>query len=243
MEEGTPLDPFQYPFDVPVHSFLWRAAGFEVLSDPEHIDELTAERHAVLAIGSNASPQQLTRKFDERRFSDPTSPEGQIPVLRAEVGGVDVVYGAHLAGYGALPATLLDVSGACAQVFVTWLSSMQFERMNESEGLGRAYQLRQVAGVRMQGRPVMPAVSYVTTAGVALFDGSPLGLASTSTSGSPWPRATQREAWNLLSIDMGFDGHGEALLKRVLDSPDWRRKVKARLGSSRLPVPHAPVAI
>ena len=68
MEEGTPLDPFQYPFDLPAHSFLWQAAGFEVLSDPEHIDELTAERHAVLAIGSNASPQQLTRKFDERIF-------------------------------------------------------------------------------------------------------------------------------------------------------------------------------
>ena len=171
MNAGAPIDPLEYPFDVPADSFLWTSAGAEPLPTLISIDELTADRQAVLAIGSNASVQQLSRKFNERRFVDPASQNGQIPVLRAEVDGVDVVYGAHLARYGSLPATLLDTPGACAQVLVTWLSFAQLERMNVSEGLGKAYQLRQVTGVRSYGKPVVPAVSYVTAGGVARSEG------------------------------------------------------------------------
>ena len=240
MHVGAPIDPLEYPFDVPADSFLWSAAGAEPLSTLVSFDELTADRHAVLAIGSNASVQQLSRKFDERRFSDPAAQNGRIPVMRADVDGVDVVYGAHLARYGALPATLLDTPGACAQVFVTWLSLTQLERMNDTEGLGKAYQLRQVTGVRCCGKPVMPAVSYVTTSGVALFEGSPLGLASILAPGSEWPRATQVGAWDLLALDMGCGSDGEALLKRVLASSDWRNKVEIHLEAHRLSEPPVP---
>ena len=240
MNAGAPIDPLEYPFDVPADSFLWTSAGAEPLPTLISIDELTADRQAVLAIGSNASVQQLSRKFNERRFADPASQNGQIPVLRAEVDGFDVVYGAHLARYGSLPATLLDTPGACAQVLVTWLSFAQLERMNVSEGLGKAYQLRQVTGVRSYGKPVVPAVSYVTAGGVALFGGSPLGLASILAPGSQWPRATQVGAWDLLSLDMGCGSDGEALSKRVLDSSDWRKKVEVHLGANCLSEPPLP---
>ena len=236
-----PEDPLQYPFQVPAHSFLWMAGRVEPLSSSSSVEELIAQRHAVLAIGSNASPAQLTRKFGEERFMDPTSPNGCIPVLTASVADVDVVYGAHLAWYGSLPATLLQTHGACAHVFVTWLTSAQLERMNETEGLGASYQLRRITGVRSHGQGVDPAVSYVTVAGVAVLGGGPLGLASIHSAGSPWPRGTQRQAWDCLSLDMGCGGTGTSLLDRVLASAEWREKVESHLAASRLPETHEPV--
>jgi hypothetical protein len=241
MDVAFPWDPLQYPFEVPSHSFLWRAGRTESLSSSRPVPESTTGRYAILAIGSNASPAQLTRKFSDDRFVDPSSPNGCIPVLTAEVDEVDVVYGAHLAGYGALPATLLETPGACAHVFVTWLTPLQLERMNETEGLGHSYQLRRITGVRSEGNDVDDAMSYVTVAGVAVLGGSPLGLVSIATPGSSWPRGTQRHAWDSLSVDMGCGTNGKALLARVLGSPEWRERVESHLASNRLAEPHAPV--
>jgi hypothetical protein len=230
---AIPLDPLQYPFDVPTRSFLWKAGRDEPLPSSWAVDELTRQRHAVLAIGSNASPTQLTRKFRDNRFMDPATPNGRIPVLTATVDEVDVVYGAHVASYGALPATLLDTPGACARVFITWLTSMQLERMNETEGLGDAYHLRHISGVRSHGETVA-AMSYVTVNGAAVLRGGALGLESIHTTGSSWPRGNQRLAWDFLSTDMGCGIDGPALLDRVLRSTIWRERVELHLASNRL---------
>jgi hypothetical protein len=228
--------PLAYPFDVPSHSYLWVAGRTELVLNPD-----TTTRKAILAIGSNASPAQLTRKFGDDRFVNGSSPDGCIPVIAAEVDGVDVVYGAHLAEYGALPATLVDTPGSCAHVFVTWLTAAQLERMNETEGLGQSYQLRRMTKVRSQGKDVDGALSYVTVAGVAVFDGDPLGLESIHVPGSSRPRGSQRRAWDLLSIDMGCGPNGTALLDRVLHSRRWRGRVESHLASHRLAETQAPV--
>jgi hypothetical protein len=238
MDVAFPWDPLQYPFEVPSRSFRWIAGRTEPLSSSVPVDELITQRHAVLAIGSNASPAQLTRKFSDPRFVDPASPNGCIPVLTAVADEVDVVYGAHLAWYGALPATLLETPGACAHVFVTWLTSVQLERMNETEGLGHSYQLRRITGVRSHGEEVDAAMSYVTVAGVSVLGGSPLGLASIHAPGSSWPRGTQRQAWDRLSADMGCGMNGTTLLDCVLDSPIWRERVESHLDSNRLTETH-----
>ena len=86
---------------------------------------------------------------------------------------------------------------------MTWLTSVQLERMHVTEGLGGSYQLRRVCGVRSDGEEVEGALSDVTVAGAAVLGGGPLGLASIPTPGSSWPRGTQREAWDSLSADMG----------------------------------------
>jgi hypothetical protein len=215
----------------------------EAISSFRHVDELSAGRHPILAIGSNASPAQLTRKFDDVRFTDPSSPNGSIPVLTAVVDDVDVVYGAHLGGYGSLPATLLDTSGARAHVFITWLTDLQMERMNETEGLGHAYQLRPTVGVRCHAGEVKSALSYVTVDGVCLLGGDPLGLAAISAPGSRRPRATQQQAWDQLALDMDCDVDGAALLGRVLDAGDWRERVQVHLAANRLPEANEPLRL
>jgi len=238
-----PWDPLQYPFDVPSYSFRWSADRVTPVSSSQHVDELSAGRHPVLAIGSNASPDQLTRKFNDPRFTDPSSPEGSIPVLTAVVDDVDVVYGAHLAWYGSLPATLLETTGARAHVYLTWLTDRQMERMNETEGLGHAYRLRPTVGVRCHGHEVGSALSYVTVDGACLLGGEPLGLAAISTPGSRRPRGTQRQAWDQLALDMDCDVNGSVLLGRVLHAPDWRERVETHLSANRLPEAHEPLQL
>jgi hypothetical protein len=238
-----PWDPLQYPFDVPSHSFTWTAGRIDSISSFGRVDELSAGRRPILAIGSNASPAQLARKFGDAPFTNPSSPEGSIPVLAAVVDDVDVVYGAHLAWYGSLPATLLDTVGARAHVFITWLTDLQMERMNETEGLGYAYQLRPSKGVRCHGRQVDSALSYVTVGGVCLLGGNPLGLATTAAPGSRRPRATQQQAWDQLALDMDCDVDGAALLGRVLDADDWRERVEVHLAANRLPETHEPLEL
>ena len=240
VDVAFPWDPLQYPFDVPPHSFVWRAGRFEGLASSVRVDAVSAGRHPVLAIGSNASPGQLTRKFRQKRFTDPASPHGSIPVLTAVVQDLDVVYGAHVAWYGSLPATLLDSPGTSAHVFITWLTPPQLDQMNETEALGHAYQWRRIDKVRCHGETVDSALSYVTVTGACLLGGGPLGLETIHAPGSPWRRATQRQAWDHLSADMGCDLDGKTLLDRVLGSPRWREQVESHLASHRLAERHRP---
>jgi hypothetical protein len=240
VDVAFPWDPLRYPFDVPLHSFRWTAGGVEPVAPSVPVADVSGQRHPVLAIGSNASPGQLTRKFSDRRFADPASPEGSVPVLMAEVDGVDVVYGAHLAWYGSLPATLLDTPGACARVFITWLTRQQLETMNDTEGLGQAYQLRQIGGVRCHGDVVDSALSYVTMAGACVLGGRPLALGAIEAPGSWRPRGTQRQAWDQLSTDMGCEGDGRVLMERVLGEPAWREQVESHLDSHRLAETYRP---
>jgi len=242
VDVSFPWDPLHYPFEVPPYSFVWSVGRVEPVAPTGAVDAHSWGRHPVLAIGSNASPGQLTRKFGAGQFADPASPDGVIPVLTAVARGVDVVYGAHLAPYGSLPATLLDTPGASARVFVTWLTPRQRRRMDETEDLGHSYQLRSMSDVHCHGEKLDSALSYVTTAGACVLGGTPLGLAAVDAPGSPRPRATQRQAWNRLSQDMGGDGDGPALLQNVLASPAWRERVESHLAVNRLEEAHTPVA-
>jgi hypothetical protein len=243
VDVAFPWDPLLYPFDVPAHSFLWSAGQVLPLVPTVGVNHISGGRHPVLAIGSNASPGQLSRKFSGTLFTDPTEPDGSIPVTRAVVDGVDVVYGAHLAWYGSLPATLLDTPDASAHVFITWLTPLQRERMHESEGLGHAYQLRLIDGVRCHGEDVGPTPGYVTVAGACELGGSPLGLATIDAPGSGRRRGDQRQAWDHLATDMHCDVDGGALLRRVLGSPAWREKVDSHLSSHRVAETHEPFGL
>jgi hypothetical protein len=89
-------------------------------------------------MGSNASPAQLDRTFTDKVFRWPDSAESVIPVSTAVIRGVDIVYAAHLALYGSLPATLLASQHSTASVFVTWLTDRQFARTNLTERVGES---------------------------------------------------------------------------------------------------------
>ena len=114
-----------YPFPAPEHSFVYEKGGWRSLQISEFD---LKQRIPVLAAGSNQSPEQLIRKYaDYSEF-------GAIPAQRGQLFDFDVVYAAHLTGYGSIPATFQRSQGTIVTVFLLWLTERQLTRMHETEG-------------------------------------------------------------------------------------------------------------
>ena len=115
-----------YPYPSPAYDFVLDNGSVERLEDKS----ILAGRVPVLAIGSNRSPEQLLRKFGERDI---------LPVTSIQLGGYDVVYAAHMASYGSIPAVLARSPGTVIDIGINWLSRIQLERMHETEAIGVNY--------------------------------------------------------------------------------------------------------
>jgi hypothetical protein len=221
-----------YPYPRPQSSFVYVAGGtgqWEDLSGPvararsaesllletpeqtvhpclrgdDHV--LGRRRTAVLAIGSNASPQQLARKYS----GDDWSP---IPVLKAALSGYDIVYSPLISSYGSVCATLVasdDTRHTTVEVFITMLDDQQLRRMHETEGGYWVVRLLHVADrlriipdtTSSESSPdsawrwpeSIPVLAYNSRNGVAIFDGMPIAFAEIPAIGRTLPALTQRE--------------------------------------------------
>lgn len=160
---------YGYPYPAPGHDYLFRVGRVEML--PENAD--LGNRQPVIAVGSNRAPEQLERKFGAES-------DGAIPVTWAWMHGYDVVYCAHLAGYGSVPATLHGSPGTEVRVAVTWLTEAQLERMHETESVGASYVYGtfDLDAIDLgAGRPALRAGCYITKRGALVLDGEPVALA------------------------------------------------------------------
>jgi hypothetical protein len=152
-----------YPYATPDSSYLYRdgrAAGLP--ADPD----LTG-RTPLLSYGANAAPEALARKLAPL-------PGVEMPVLRAELEGFEVVYSAHVSPYGAVPATLLESPGTIAPVFVIHPTPEQRALLTASEP---NYDLAEVDGI----------AAYRSKHGCLLIDGSPVALAAVRSTGRALP--------------------------------------------------------
>ena len=126
-----------YPYAIPECSFVFDKAGWR----PAAIEAaLTTGRHPVIACGSNRSPDQLARKYFD--FAAVT-----IPVQRAWLADFDVVYAAHITGYGSISACPMPSPGVRVEVSVTWLSDDLMARMHATEGRGHSYDYARLSGL------------------------------------------------------------------------------------------------
>jgi hypothetical protein len=111
-----------YPFAVPSRSFTLHE-GREVELAAVGVDRST--RTPLLAYGSNAAPAVLARKLGGE-----TEP---VPVVRAVLAEFDVVYSAHIAAYGSVPATLRRSPGTELFAFVAYLTPDQLQLVSKTE--------------------------------------------------------------------------------------------------------------
>jgi hypothetical protein len=145
--EGDPLtDPLTYPGRIPAASGILIDGTFRPLNavagaGPAHwavspttlaalLDQLgspLSSRVPVLAVGSNASPSQLRRKFAGR----PVHPA--VPLTLAEVTGIVPGVSAHVSKPGYIPAAPATVPGAISRAFVIWLDAAQLRALDETE--------------------------------------------------------------------------------------------------------------
>jgi hypothetical protein len=193
-------------------------------------DFAIADRKPVLALGSNAAPLQLRRKFADL--------PGHIPVSRAVLFDHVVVYSAHFTRYGALPATLHRYEGAITFVAITWLDEQQLPRMHETESVGQNYDYIEIEDIRLEhdgglAETAIPANlvvgAYVSRRGPVLHREQPIRLAETAASNCPLPALTQpaalRFAQRRVAPELDFDTY----LRRLVDDPAFRRECGERL--------------
>ena len=168
-----------YPFAAPGESYLFKDGAAAPLAAVGR--ETFAGRTAVLAHGSNRSPDQLRRKFGA---------EAEIPVTRAWLADYDVVYSAHVTQYGSIAADLRHAPGVRACVYVTWLSETQLARMHETElgGENYRYGVMERIELTLETGPaggLGEAWAYLSSRGCLAADGQPQGLAAVEADGRP----------------------------------------------------------
>lgn len=202
MPDPSPLDRAKsYPYRVERRSFRYVDGRAVAETRLRHDDRLP-----VVAFGSNRSAEQLARKY--RGW-----PEGtEIPVTLARLTGHDVVYSAHFARYGAVPAMLYPDSAVTVEVSVIWLTEPQLRRMHQTEGTFnyRFVQRDDLVLHDEAGARIARAGLYVGRHGaIADGGGRPMPLAEVFAEGRVAPAVSQvvaqERARDRLAPDAGLD--------------------------------------
>lgn len=230
------LDPIvrakTYPYDIPAHSYLFQDGDFRRVDDLSgHVDGLVP----LLACGSNRAPAQLARKYHD--FDRVT-----IPVERAWLADFDVVFAAHITGYGSIAANLQHVASARVEVSITWLAEALFERMDATEGRGHSYDLARLDKLGLateSGCTLDHAYAYVYRGGCLRHAGDHAGIAEIDAEGRPHAAFTQHEIQGhvhaRLSGDAaGTDGRTDAFILESIRDPDLRHARERRLQEDAL---------
>ena len=211
-----------YPYAIPDRSYHWRGGRVHAF-DPEK----TAGRTAVLAVGSNQSPEQLTRKFGHIH-------DWEIPVQRCGLAGFDVVYSAHIARYGSVPAMLQSAPGTTVTLFVNWLDDVQLTAMHETELSHGNYHYGRLDGIELdlEGGAALTSVhGYFSRRGHVLHEGDGVALAKVPAQNRRRP--ARDTAQMLAHIHERFGpAHGlDDFVLRLIEDDGFRLDVIAELMS------------
>lgn len=232
-----------YPFDIPDRSYIYTRRGHFVLSHYEHdawqnvqveqggrrvplrdvagqetIDELLQHRrHAVIACGSNASPQRLAQKFGD------DSCHGVVPTLRVTLHDYAIVYAADFTLYGSIPATLAHTPGAKVPAFINLLTDEQITVMDKTEG-GYERNFLPAQSVEFEQEMAFGDIYAYLSLHECLTDGhSAIALSSVKGEGIPHKTMDQVEVLSLVQGLLGVTGHLDDFIHENITDSDLRR--------------------
>lgn len=224
---------YGYPFAIPEESYLFRKGGPVPLPAGLSLRQLIdSGRHAVLAVGSNQSPEQLQRKF----ASQPGPQE--IPVTRVWLDGFDVVYATHITRYGSIPGNLHPAPGCRVRLSVTWLDAAQLALMHETELAGESYVYARLDGLSLDhfdGSRAERIDAYVSRHGATNAEGKPLALAAIRAERRSRSALDQRAALARLQRLAGDDGSLDEFLLAAIDDPQRRGELTRLMRRDALP--------
>jgi len=166
----------EYPYATPERSYLYRDGEAHEL--PAGDPDLTG-RTPLLSYGANAAPEALARKLA-------ALPSEDLPVMRAELEGYDVVYSAHVSPYGAVPATLIESPGTTAPVFVLHPTAPQRALLTATEPNYDLVELPLSSAMRAKEATRQVEV-YWSKHGPLMLDGSAVALAAIRSAGRTLP--------------------------------------------------------
>ena len=130
--------PLTYPGRIPDTSGVLVDDAYVPLGPEEWDGTLTAllagegqrplrERHRVVAVGSNAAPSQVRRKF----LGHGVRPI--VPMTIEDVPGIAPGVSAHVSRWGYVPAAPIDTPGETSRLFVLWLDEHQLAALDLTE--------------------------------------------------------------------------------------------------------------
>ena len=219
-----------YPFPIPENSYVVEDGGYREIAKGEPLPDLSGLT-PVLACGSNQSPEQLARKFDNLGAHP-------IPVLKARAKDFDAVHSPHFSAYGSIPATLHYHAGVEATLFTNWLNDEQLARMHETEVSAENYHYVRIDGITLDiafGARLTSVYAYISSRGALCHDGKPLGLAAVSTTGRAWPEISQNGVQALARDRLSPGTALEVFITENVDKIETRRARIKQLAQDALP--------
>jgi hypothetical protein len=215
-----------YPYPAPVEDFVWRDGAARDFDAGISLEDRTP----VLAVGSNRAPEQLRRKFGDNTI---------VPVTVARLGDHDVVYSAHMASYGSIPATLAPSPGTRVTLSLTWLTDRQLLRMHETEAVGVNYDYGVAQGLPIElgsHRPNVPIGCYLGRRGALALDGAPVALAEVSAKNRRFRERGQ--SGKLARVHERFSGGRDfnAWLGGLIEDRPARQALTEILGGHAVPI-------
>jgi hypothetical protein len=187
----------EYPFDRPRGSFRLSAEEVTPLDELGDLEReatiarfaAAPDRHPLLAIGSNGSPQALLAKFAHfERTAD-----REVLVLTGRLEDFDVGAAPQPALYGSMPATIFPSPGTRVRAALLWVTPAQFTQLAWSELSYRLGSLRTGFEVELGESRFEEVFVFVSRFGAFSPDGRPVALAAVPAEGRSAAARTQEE--------------------------------------------------
>lgn len=212
-----------YPYAAPDRPFV--QLGHQTL-DPAELEVDRDERTPVLAYGSNAAPEVLSRKL---ALSD--QPVLAVPARLCEF---DVVYSSHISPYGALPATLQRSPGTDVRVHIIYMTAAQIGVISATEPNYEPTVLEAVE-CRLEGGETLTELSaYISRHGCLLVEDHEVALSAVEASGRSFAARTQVEMLEYVRATLCPEDSLESFVLANVTDPDLSQARSARLPGRRL---------
>ena len=171
-------------------------------------------RVPLLAIGSNAAPEALQRKF--AHFGDAS--DRTVLAVSGRLHEFDVGFSAHPALYGAMPATIFPSPGTAVATTLLWVTPAQFAQLTWSELSYRLGRLRTRFEVDDADERFDEVLVFVSRWGTFCPDGRPVALAAVPAERRTAAALTQEQALDrAAALALGDGASAETLVRAVFD--------------------------
>jgi hypothetical protein len=212
-----------YPWERPAGSYVLTDRAVDLLAEhdgPEReqiIERFSASgagRVPLVAIGSNAAPGALKRKF--AHFPDVA--DRTVLVVTGRLHEFDVGFAAQFALYGAMPATIFPSPGTAVTTALLWVTPAQFTQLTWSELSYRLGRLCTRFTVDDADEHFDEVLVFVSRWGAFCVDGAPAALAAIPAERRTATALTQQQALDrAAALALGDGAEAETLVHAIFD--------------------------
>jgi hypothetical protein len=241
-DAGAIAQALGYPWARPAGSYLLRDGAVATLAAMGRTERERAigrftspagGRLPALAIGSNAAPETLERKF--AHFT--TTAERQVLALTGRLHDFDVGVAAQPTMYGSMPATPFPSPGTAVAATLLWLTPAQLTQLAWSEITYRLGKLRTRFEIDGGATAVDEVLVFVSRFGSFCPCGEPAALAAIPAAGRGAPELSQAQLLEAAArLALGPAAGAETLVRAIFEEPaETLAKIAATVRRAALP--------